>query len=284
MTISKILFIFVEKLSMAKSKLKQNVLLAKTEALGTAYKNAIADLSKFFRNSQGSFRGIQKFYATNEDKEDLPNLRGVTRVVTTVGEKLDYFVGTNAEYINSLFSQEATNASGKSKAELVVNGDSWGEFSSLELLRLKSLLENQSLKQMYGNVPVRPDSQEWQPSVNEMYSGREDIFEGPKNEYIKTTTVKEEYILEDPNVSKIEGRIDYSAKTSIRNIVEVLGKGSTQNFSGEWSHRQRAVVQRNINTLWVAVIEALKRANEVEIVESKITADKIFGFIHSTEE
>jgi len=269
---------------MAKSKLKQNVLLAKTEALGTAYKNAIADLSKFFRNSQGSFRGIQKFYATNEDKEDLPNLRGVTRVVTTVGEKLDYFVGTNAEYINSLFSQEATNASGKSKAELVVNGDSWGEFSSLELLRLKSLLENQSLKQMYGNVPVRPDSQEWQPSVNEMYSGREDIFEGPKNEYIKTTTVKEEYILEDPNVSKIEGRIDYSAKTSIRNIVEVLGKGSTQNFSGEWSHRQRAVVQRNINTLWVAVIEALKRANEVEIVESKITADKIFGFIHSTEE
>lgn len=259
-------------------KLKLNVLLAKTEALSKRWKDSLADYTKFFKGNQGSFKGIQKTYTPKDDSVIIdPKNIGTTYVVTTVDEKLDYFRSSNEEYINALFSQEKTNAMGLAVAELIVEGESWGKFSSLELLRLKSLIENQSLKNMCSNIPVRSDARLWEKSTSETYGTRE-VFETTLNKFPDKTTVIENYILIDPNIGKSES---YSPEpvTGKRNTTVELGVKTVQEFSGEWSHVRKAGLLKKLDELRVAVIEALKQANNCEVVESELTADKLFNHL-----
>jgi hypothetical protein len=266
---------------MAKNRL--HILLAKTDALALDFKNALKNYLSFFNKNQGSFTGFKLTYNPKDETVDLPNKRGVKVIITTVKEKLDYFVENNKEYLNSLFSQEATNASGNVKAELIVDGESWGIFSSLELLRLKGLLENKDLKAMYANIPVRSDAKEWTETSEEMYSDRPGVFESNKLMYEEKTTIKESYILEDPNVAKLKEGMSYQAQLGMKTTTQTLGNGTQQEFTGEWSQRQKAKIQANISTLYVAVIAALKEANETEVVESALTADKLFTYLHKVD-
>lgn len=275
------MFIFV-----LKSKLniimetKLNVVLAKTEHLANSYRANIKDYIAFFKEKQSSFKGEKKTYEANSGTIDLPSERGNKLVVTTVKEKLDYLKETNADYIDSLFAQEATNASGTAKAELKVDGVFIGTFSSLELLRLKSLLENGELEQMYSNIPVRNDDEEWSKNTEEMYSGRE-IFQGKKFEGVKNSITKESYILSDPNLSGMKNTDSYKAMVASKDTIIVLGNFTYQKFSGDWSHRDRAELLRRRTKLLSAVIESLKIANDVSVVESSMTANKLFDYLHT---
>ena len=100
-------------------------------------------------------------------------MRGLTRVVTTVDEKLDYFTNHAADYIDKTLSVEATNSSGQAKADLIVEGKKIANLTSQELLSLKSLLENKELITLWSSIPVRSDSEIWTKSENELYTGRE---------------------------------------------------------------------------------------------------------------
>lgn len=128
-------------------KLKLNVLLAKTEHSASQFKKLIQDYVGFFKGKQGEFKGVKKTYSPKEGTIDEPSMRSSVSVVTTVGEKLQWLEETSQEHIDNLFSVEATNASGKAVADLTVDGISFGSLSSLELLRLKSLLESGDLEQ-----------------------------------------------------------------------------------------------------------------------------------------
>ena len=255
---------------------KLNVLLAKTDSLAPQYKGMVQDFSRFFSKSQGAFIGEKRTYEANEGTVDDPSKRGNHLVQTTVGTKLGWFQENAKEYIDSLFAQEATNASGDAKAELTVEGTSWGTFSSLELLRLKSVVENNSLHGMLEAIPVRSDAQEWSISNNEMYKGKA-IFETPLLEGTNMTTTKEDKILKDPNVGKDSPNYTPTV-TTITTSME-LGKYSMQKFSGEWTQRERAEALQRRGKLVTAIIEALKRCNEVEVVESELNSDKIFGYL-----
>ncbi|MDJ1467375.1 hypothetical protein QNI19_18245 [Cytophagaceae bacterium DM2B3-1] len=262
-----------------KSTTKLNVLLAKTDHLQSIFRKLIEDYVKFFKTKQGEFRGERKTYQALPDTVDLPNERKNELVVTTVTEKLDWLVDNSKEYLDALFSQELTNAYGIAKATLVVEGQEWGEFTSLELLRLKSFLENGTLKELYENIPVRNDDEIWENTTEEMYIGR-DIFESALLKGDRMTTVKETYILEDPNLSKNLDLKNYTPVTATRDKPTRLGEFTFQKFSGEWSHRQRAELLRRRSVLLTAVIEALKVCNEVEVQKSQLTADKIFSYLH----
>ena len=195
-----------------------------------------------------------------------------------------YFYDESDKFINALFSQEKTNASGNASAELIVDGKSWGVFTSLELLRLKSLLENSDLgdlNNMIKNIPVRSDSQIWNKTSAEEYQDRE-IFETNITSGVSKSTVKEDYILKDPNVDPGK-TANYNPKVSVKTTVIDLGEYTHQGFSGEWSQRQRAFALKRRNDLLVAVIEALKECNKCEVEESKLTALKIFEYIFTGE-
>ena len=254
-------------------KIKLNVLLAITESLAPNYKGMIADYSKFFKNSQGAFLGSKNTYNQNEGTIDQPNKRSVALVQTTVDEKLEWFVVESKNYIDALFSQEATNASGVARADLIVDGENWGNLSSLELLRLKNIVGSGQFETMLRTIPVRSDAEEWSLSNSELY-GKRSIHESPLVSGISLTSVKEDYILDDPN--KSEGRTPQVASKTT--LVE-LGTTTVQKFSGQWSQRDKADALRKRTNLLVAITKALKECNDVNIFQSEITSDKIFNFL-----
>jgi hypothetical protein len=259
--------------------MKLNVLLALTDTLRTKYKGMVTDYTKFFSKSQGSFKGEKRTYDPADGTIDEPNRRNYTKVVTTVNEKFDYFMQESAEFINALFSQEKTNASNLAVGTLKINDQVWGQFTSLELLRLKSLLESGDLgnvEAMLSTIPVRSDSENWNAS-NE-FTGR-DVFETDQSSGEVKTTTKEDYILVDPNIKHLKEGGNYTPMTAVKNTISTLGKYTRQQFSGEWSHTERAFALKRKNDLLAAVIVALKEANDCKSIESELTADKIFGFI-----
>lgn len=259
-------------------KLRLNTLLAKTDHLSSIFQKMISEYHVFFNKLDTNFRGERKTYDAASGTIDLPSERGNKSVATTVREKLDWFEENSSEYINALFAQEATNASGVAKAVLVVDSKVWGEFTSLELLRLKSLIENGNIEQMYSAIPTRSDAEEWKPTTQDMYKDRE-IFEGTKLEGEKKSIAKEQYIIPDPNIEKVKSG-SYTPTVGSKDTIIKLGDYTFQKFSGEWSARQKAELLRRRSTLLSAVIEALKIANEAEVVSSKLNAEKIFSYLH----
>lgn len=258
---------------------KLNVVLAITDELGKVFKRGLDNYSSFFREKQGAFKGFKKTYTPFDGTIDEPNKRGLVDVVTTVKEKLDYFEDVNSKYIDSLFSLEKTNSSGVASAELIVDGESWGIFSSLELLRLKSFIDSPEFVKVYENLPVRSDTIIWNKSSNTLFSGR-DVFETELVTSVSKTTEKENYILEDPNIAN--GRaVNYTPQVATKTTIKELGTSTSQEFSGEITQRQKALILKKRSDLSIAVTEALKKANEAIVIESEIKSKKIFGFLHS---
>ena len=259
---------------------KMNVLLAKTDHLASSFKKGISEYGKFFREKQGAFKGEKKTYTAKDGTIDLPNERKNENVVTTVDEKLDYLVDTSKDYINALFSQEKTNAQSGVSVPLVVDGIEFGNFSALELLRLKSLLESGDIESMYSNIPVRPDNENWVPTTNDLYTGRQ-IFESELVTGTKKSTQKESYILPDPNIEKLGKDAKYTPQIASKDTIIDLGNYTFQKFSGEYTHRQRAEILKRRTKILTATIEALKTINDTESISSDMTASKLFGYLHS---
>jgi len=260
--------------------IKLNVLLAMTDALRTKFKGMVTDYTVFFKKDQGAFKGTKATYVNREGAIDDPSKRKFIKVVTTVDEKIKYFIKEAGPFVSALFSQERTNSSGVATAELIVEGKPWGTYTSLELLRLKSLIESGelgSLEGMLGVIPVRSDAEIWNKTDKDEYTDR-NVWESPINTGISRTSSKEEYILEDPNLNKANSA-NYVPKTSTRTIVQEIGDYTTQEFSGEWSHRERAGALKRRSELLIAVTKALKESNDCTAVESDLTAEKIFGYI-----
>jgi hypothetical protein len=258
---------------------KLHVILAKTEHLSSSFKNMLRDFKDFFSTKQGAFKGIKKTYEPKAGTIDEPSMRGNIVVTTTVDEKLQWLVDNSREYIDSLFSVEATNASGTVMTDLIVEGVSWGKVSSLELLRLKSFLEMENFEQMYANIPVRSDAEIWEPTDNVAYANR-NIFQKPLQLGVKKSMLKEPYILEDPNLENLKDTSGYKPAMMTRDTPIDLGDYTLQEYSGEYSHLQRAMILKRRSQLLNAVITALKTANEAELIQSKITAEKIFTYLH----
>ena len=251
-------------------KLKLNTLLAVTSTEQGAFKSMVKDFMSFFSHKQGAFRGIRDTYEPEPNVVDEPNRRKNEVVQTTVGEKFDWLLEESENYLKSLFTTEKANANGVT-ANLVVAGEDWGEYTTLELLRLKGLLEDSNLMTMFTAIPVRSDSEVWEETDDDQYTGRDGIYESPLQEGDAKTTVKESYILPDPNIAKMGDSAQYTPQVAVKNNVHVLGQYTHQKFTGEWSQRQRAQLLMRRNDLHTAVVKALKEANDVEVtVESDL--------------
>lgn len=240
------------------------------------FKSAIADMSKKFVKNQGIFQGERKTYEARDGYADEPTKKNYRHVQSTVKEQLAWLEETCEEFMKIVFSIEKTNASGGVKAELIVDGNSWGEFTSLELLRLKTILDNSKFKSLYSEIPVRSTTEVWTETSDSEYSTSKGIYESKKVDGVAKTTLKETYILHDPHYESGCERAPITAEKSSQ--VEI-GDYTSQKFSGEISLAERANMIKRYDTLVKAVIVALQNANNVETKESTL-GDKVFKYLH----
>lgn len=262
---------------------KLNKILGVVESSTSVFRKLIADYKTFFEKKQGEFQGTKKTYTPREGTKDEPSMRQNKLVVTTVKEKLEYLEDNAINHIDNVLNIEATNASGTAKAELKVPyGNieiSFGNLSTLELMKLKSILEKEGLEAMYACIPVRSDSEIWNLTTNEMYQDRE-IYETPLVSGVNKSMDKEEYILEDLNLKHMTDTSRYTPVKSVRNKILELGDYTLQHFSGEATHRYRAGVLARRSELLKAISGAIKEANDVPVVESEFSAQRLFNYLH----
>jgi len=261
---------------------KLKLVLALTQDAASRYAALLRDYTKFFANHNAHFLGKKNTYQPKDETIDDPSKREYIRVVTTVPEKLEYFIQNTQDYVQNVLTKERTNGNGTAKAELIVDGISWGEFTSNELLCLKSILEKGDFYNMIATIPVRTETDIWNPTKEGEYAGRA-IFEKPMVTQIAKTTVKESYILNDPNIATLKNAGDYKPQLSSKDLVMELGTQTRQEFSGQWTVVERAKALERLTTLKDAITVALEKANDVDVEESSMTSMKLFGYIFNNQ-
>lgn len=259
--------------------IKMNTLLAKVEHGTAQFNKLVGEYCAFFKAKQGSFLGIKKTFKPREGYQEDSRYMGTTTVITTVKEKLSWFENITVPYLKDLFSIEATNSRGAKTVELKVGDISFGFLTALDLMRLKSLLTKKDLDEMYKLIPVRSDGKVWQACTDLEYNGRE-VYQTPLVSGVTRTTESEEVILKDPNIDPNNIPANYNAKTTIKKRTVETGDYTLQEFTGEWTQRQRAELLRRKSLLLSAVIEALKEVNDVESEAPNIDVDKVVNFLH----
>lgn len=256
-----------------------NTLLAKVEHSSSRFAKMVGDYLAFFKGKQGAFAGVKKTHVPKEgfveDKSYIAN----TKVITTVGEKLDWFEQQSIPYLKELFSVEATNSRGAHTVELVVDGISFGHLTALDLMRLKTLLTKKEWVEMYENIPVRSDAEVWEPCSDPEYDGRE-IFQTPMLKGITRTTESEEVILKDPNINPDKLPANYNARVTIKKRTVETGDYTMQNFTGGWTQRQKAELLRRRSLLLSAVVEALKEVNDVASEKANLDVEGLVTYLH----
>lgn len=259
--------------------MKMNTLLAKVEHSSAQFNRMIGDYLGFFKNKQGMFEGIKKTFKPREGYQEDSRYMGTTRVATTVDEKLQWFEENAIPHLKNLFSIESTNSKGAKKVELKVGNISFGFLTALDLMRLKTILTKRELEGMYSDIPVRSDSEVWEPCTDDEYAGRE-IFQTPMLTGVTRTTESEEVILKDPNLDPAKLPANYNAKTTIKKRTVETGDYTLQKFTGEWTQRQKAELLRRRSQIIAAIIEALKEVNDVDSEEPNLDINKLINFLH----
>ena len=147
-------------------------------------------------------------------------------------------------------------------------------------LATDGILTDKSLDTMYRNIPVREDNVVWRPTTNGEYAGRK-IFETEEIKGQTRTGENEEIILKDPNVDPQHLPANYQAKTTVKRRQVVTGDYTVQNYTGEWTHRQRAELLNRKSKLLEAVITALKDINDSESIDTGLDVEKFVGYLTS---
>lgn len=256
-----------------------NTLLAKVEHGSSRFAKMIGDYLAFFKGKQGAFAGIKKTHVPREGYTEDKSCIANTKVITTVGEKLEWFEQQSIPFLKELFAVEATNSKGANTVELVVDGISFGHLTALDLMRLKTLLTKKEWVEMYENIPVRSDAEVWEPCTDSEYEGRE-IFQTPMLKGVTRTTESEEVILKDPNINPDKLPANYNARTTIKKKVVETGDYTLQNFTGGWTQRQKAELLRRRSQLLAAVVEALKEVNDTVSEKPNLNVETLVNFLH----
>ncbi len=251
---------------------KLSVYLGLREKVESTFKNMSDDMFDKFKNKPGLFRGTRKTYDALPGYADDDTKRTFVAVASTVAEQLDWFKEYTKDYFGVVFGIERTNAKAVVEAELIVDGVSWGTYTSLELLRLKSILDGH-FRKMIGQLPVRNEQIIWKESSDPAWAGRK-VWESTLIEGKSKTTLKDSYIMSDPHADK-PGRAPQVAEKSIQ--VDT-GKYTIQDFSGEISMRERAVKLAKLDALYKGVIAALETANDAVVVESDL-GEKVVNYL-----
>lgn len=146
-------------------------------------------------------------------------------------------------------------------------------------MRLKSILTNKDFEAVLANIPVRSDAEVWTPTKDPEYEGRK-VFETELIKGVTRTTEKEEVILKDPNLDPAHLPANYQAKTTVKSKIVETGDYTQQQFTGEWTQRERAELLRRRSLLLAAVIEALKEVNDTPVENPNLDVDNLVNYLY----
>ncbi len=237
---------------------KQSVLLGLREKLEKTFAGMLDDFIQKFKNKQTIFQGWNKEYTAEEGFADDTTKRSFQKVSGTVQEQMDWFKQYSADYFSTVLSIEKTNSTGI-KAELKVAGKSWGEYSVLELLRLKSIMDGK-LKLMIQELPIRDEKVIWTKTDKDYY-GTRNVWQTPVVSGHAKTTLKRTEVVNDPHIKDAPNRPPVAVQ--IETQVNV-GLQTEQKFSGEITMLERAELLAKFDQVYNGIIEALATANDVE--------------------
>lgn len=251
---------------------KLNVLLALREKLANRYAQMVGDYTSFFKNKQGAFEGALKTHTPLEGYSIDPTKVANVRVITTVNEKLDWFIKEALEYYNTALAIEASNGQDAPTVSLEFEGKTYGPFPATVLLRLRGLIENDKFAIMLSSIPVREETRVWLPvDSDEDYMKRGNIFQTERQEGETRTTETHQEILKDPNVDPQHLPSNYRAVTTDVKKTVKTGDYTAQFYTGEWTHQQRANLLRRRSALIDAINIALQKVNDREAKECDVT-------------
>jgi hypothetical protein len=230
----------------------------------------VGDYTSFFKNKQGAFRGTLKTHSPLEGYPvDLTKVAN-ERVVTTVNEKMDWFIKESLEYFNIALAIEASNGEGAPVVPLVFDGKTYGPYPATVLLRMRGIFENDKFAQMLGLIPVREATKVWvEADEDEDYKKRGIVQTERQSGETKTTETHQE-ILKDPNLDPEHLPSNYRA--TVTNVATTIKTGdyTSQFFSGEWTHEKRAALLKRRSELLEAIYIALQKVNDREAKECNV--------------
>lgn len=249
---------------------KLNVLLALREKAQKRYSQMIGDYTGFFKNKQGAFQGKHGTY-TEQPGYSVDTSRVFNeRVITTVEEKFDWFFNHALEYLNTTLSIEASNSVGAPSVYLDFEGKKYGPYTAAVLLRLKGIIEDTKLNDMFKVVPVRSETMLWFDATEDEEYKKRGIKQSDLNRFEDKTTETHEEVLKDPNLDPQHLPANYRAQvTSVRKLIK-KGDYTTQYFTGEWTHEKRAALLQRRSDLLDALTVALQEVNDIEATECKV--------------
>lgn len=255
-------------------QLKLSVSLGLREKLEKDHVNLVADMVSKFKNAQGLFHGVRNTFVAADGHPDQPEQRKFTLVPSTVKEQLEWTKEHSRDVMNTVLSIEKTNASGP-KGELIVDGKSWGFYTSLELLRLKNMIEAR-FRNLVQLIPIRTAGELWTKTSDPVYEGRE-VYETPVDKGHTKTTLKRITIVNDPHIEDAPTRppVTQSIDTPVN-----TGEYTRQTFSGAITNRQRAEIEVRLNNVLKGIIAALEEANNTELITSDL-GDKTLDYLFS---
>lgn len=227
------------------------------------FNNMLSDMNSKWKKQQ-LFTGIRNTFEALESHPDMPENRKFQNVSSTVDEQLDWFREHSEDHLSLVLTIEKTNAQNVT-AELVVGDQNWGIYTTLELLRLKGILDK--IKPMIQELPIRSETSLWKPTKAPEFEGRV-IWETPIDTGNTKTTLKRIIVVDDPHVKDsphprqpVTQQIDTPVNT---------GNYTRQEFSGAITNRERAEAEVRLNNLYKGVIAALETANNVDVQESDL--------------
>jgi len=224
-------------------------LLAAYPDKDAASKKIFAELVKTMTKSDMFDGFVRKYTPFEEGGEKQPEES--KEMVTTVDEKLHFALPIIAKAIDAALSKEASNASGKLKAELTVDGKSYGTFDAQALLQLEKQLRD--LRVVADHLPTLDMAKSWTPDG----ATREGTFATGE-------AVTYRYVEETIPVVLYEATKEHAAQVKETSKRTQVGEFVTKTTSGRITPAQKAKIQKKLDNFLVAINKARSVANTNE--------------------
>lgn len=242
---------------------KQHQLLAILPSLQGSAKQVESETVKTFRERHGHFLGLFKTYTPHDEEGDKQPNDGNPHVVTTVGEKVDYFAKVWGQHINAMLQVEATNQ--EATGDIAIGDTVIGDVPATFLIQLDKKLN--VLRAVLGSMPTLDPQRAWKdaPDKGEGISTCEPIT---SYSYKKVRKNHELAPATEHHPAQVEMFID---------DVQV-GQWLTQHWSGMIAPAVKAGILSRLDTLQQAVKKALSQANDTQHSTRTIARD-LFSFV-----